>query len=312
MQQTQVAQGQGYYLRFIERFADSKSLSLASVDEVLLYWKGLGYYSRAINLHRASQQIENEFGGKFPTEYSSILKLSGVGKYTAAAITSICFNEPRAAVDGNLFRVLSRYFADGFEITNSGAFSYFSDLALRLMPQEEPGNFNQAMMDLGATICRARNPICQDCPLNTNCLAYMSGRQSEFPQKERKTKVEDLALKYYFLYHKDHFLIRQRDESSIWKRLYEFPQTLDQIQGANFRRTVLINHKLSHKNLSIEIDLMELSSLQAMESFSAALGLETIVYREASKKSFPRPLEKFIEEWARHQGLIIRHLDPEA
>ena len=145
LQQTQVKQGLGHYLRFIERFPTVVELHNASEDDVLLYWKGLGYYSRAINLHKAAHQVVEDFGGEFPNHYNDILKLKGIGKYTAAAIASICFEEKVPAVDGNFYRVLSRIFADDFDISSSKAFQYFSDLALLIMPNDKAGEFNQAL-----------------------------------------------------------------------------------------------------------------------------------------------------------------------
>ncbi len=152
LQQTQVKQGLQHYLNFVQRFPNVKTLANADTDEVLLYWKGLGYYSRALNLHKAAQQIITDFEGEFPQKYEEILKLKGVGKYTAAAIASICFNERKPAIDGNFYRVLSRLFADDYDISQAGAFQYFSELALQMMPYEACGDFNQAIMDLGAEV----------------------------------------------------------------------------------------------------------------------------------------------------------------
>lgn len=170
-QQTRINQGLNHYNNFIERFPDVKTLAEAEENEVLLYWKGLGYYSRAINIHKAAQQIMNDYQGVFPSRYEEILKLKGVGKYTAAAVFSICFNGKMPAVDGNFYRVLSRLFADDFDISSSKAFSYFSELAQLVMP-ENVGDFNQAMMDIGSEICKPKNPLCGECPLNEDCLAF--------------------------------------------------------------------------------------------------------------------------------------------
>ena len=196
-QQTRIAQGLNHYNNFIERFPDVKTLAEAPEDEVLLYWKGLGYYSRAINIHKAAKQIINEHNGVFPTDYDEILKLKGVGKYTAAAVSSICFNGKMPAVDGNFYRVLSRVFADDFDISNSRAFNYFSELS-HLVMSENVGDFNQAMMDLGSEICKPRNPLCGVCPIHNDCLAFSLNKVSEFPVKTKKVKTQDLGLKYYF------------------------------------------------------------------------------------------------------------------
>ncbi len=205
-QQTRIEQGLSHYNNFIERFPDVKFLANAETDEVLLYWKGLGYYSRALNLHKAALQIVNDFKGKFPKKYDDILNLRGVGKYTAAAVSSICFGAKIPAVDGNFYRVLSRVFADGFDISNSRAFQYFSELALLMMPENEAGHFNEAMMDLGSEICKPRNPKCEICPLSQDWLAFNTGTIHNFPVKSKKVKPTDLELTYYFIAFEDQFL----------------------------------------------------------------------------------------------------------
>lgn len=184
-QQTRINQGLNHYNNFIKRFPDVKILAEANEDEVLLHWKGLGYYSRAINIHKAAKQIMTDYNGSFPSDYEEILKLKGVGKYTAAAVSSICFDGKMPAVDGNFYRVLSRFFADDFDISNSKAFNYFSELATLIMP-EKVGDFNQAMMDLGSEICKPKNPLCGECPIDQNCLAFSLEKISSFPVKTKK------------------------------------------------------------------------------------------------------------------------------
>ncbi|MNK21063.1 putative A/G-specific adenine glycosylase YfhQ [compost metagenome] len=296
LQQTQVKQGLGHYLRFIERFPNVEELHKASEDEVLLYWKGLGYYSRAINLHKAAHQIIEEFDGKFPTHYQDILKLKGVGKYTAAAVASICFNEKIPAIDGNFYRVLSRIFADDFDMSSSKAFQYFTDLALLIMPKDKPGNFNQAIMDIGSEICKPKNPLCGECPVNDDCIAYQTGRITEFPVKTKKAKVTDLSLKYYFIKFQNQFLIKQRGNDFIWKKLYEFPMSVPESWEELIINSKMINHKLTHKNMTIEINTIELESKKALEKF--ALDNEYLIVDEklADAKSFPKPLETFYKK----------------
>ena len=176
LQQTRVEQGKNHYINLIEKFPDIKTLADAEIDEVLLYWKGLGYYSRAINLHKAAKQVMEDFGGVFPSTFNEILKLKGVGKYTAAAISSICFNENIPAIDGNFYRVLSRIFADDYDVSSTKAYQYFYELALLVMPEKNPRDFNQAIMDLGSGICKPKNPNCEVCPVQQDCLAYASGK----------------------------------------------------------------------------------------------------------------------------------------
>ena len=296
LQQTQVKQGLGHYLRFIERFPTVQELHKAPEDEVLLYWKGLGYYSRAINLHKAAHQIIEEFDGEFPNHYPEILKLKGVGKYTAAAIASISFDEKIPAIDGNFYRVLSRIFADGFDISASKAFQYFTDLALLIMPEDKPGDFNQAIMDIGSEVCRPKNPLCGECPVNDDCLAYQTGRIAEFPVKTKKTKVTDLNLKYYFIKFRNQFLIKQRGNDFIWKKLYEFPTAIPADWEHLIVNSKIISHKLTHKNMTIEISTLELESKKALDKFASDNDFMIVDEKLADEKSFPKPLETFYKK----------------
>lgn len=297
LQQTQVKQGINYYLRFIERFPDVKSLSEANIDEVLLYWKGLGYYSRAINLHKASIQIMEDFGGIFPTKYKDIILLKGVGKYTAAAISSICFNEKIPAVDGNFYRVLSRLFADDMDTSLSKSFDYYSQLALQMMPEYGSGEFNQAVMDIGAEICKPQNPICEDCPLNEDCLALATQSVLKFPVKTKKVKVEALDLKYYFVECNDNFLIKQRNNDSIWKQLYDFPTYIPSDWEHYIKNTKTIEHKLTHKKLFITIHHIILKDRKYFESFANENSYSIIHKNETEQKSFPKPLQSYIDDY---------------
>ena len=295
-QQTRIEQGLNHYNNFIERFPDVQTLAKAETDEVLLYWKGLGYYSRALNLHKAALQIVHDFKGNFPEKYEDILNLSGVGKYTAAAISSICFNKKIPAVDGNFYRVLSRVFADGFDISNSKAFNYFSELALLMMPENEAGHFNEAMMDLGSEICKPKNPKCEICPLSRDCLAFNTGTIQNFPVKTKKTKPTDLELTYYFVAFESQFLIRQRGDDFIWKKLYEFPITIP----AEFQDFIIgqktVAHKLTHKNLTIYIYKVEMPDLRGFEKFAKTENFLITNLEDSHQKSFPKPLENYLSK----------------
>ncbi|WP_159477356.1 A/G-specific adenine glycosylase [Chryseobacterium sp. 18068] len=295
-QQTRIAQGLNHYNNFIERFPDVKTLAESSEDEVLLYWKGLGYYSRAINIHKASQQIINDYKGIFPSDYEEILKLKGIGKYTAAAVSSICFNGKMPAVDGNFYRVLSRIFADDFDISNSRAFNYFSELSTLIMP-ENVGDFNQAMMDLGSEICKPKNPLCGECPVNDDCLAFSLHKISEFPVKTKKVKAEDLHLKYYFVHRNGQFLIQQRKDDFIWKKLFEFPLVISDDLNEFIKSVKTVNHKLTHKNLSIEIFNVEVDSESAWEDFIAQNNYIITDVEGSHERSFPKPLENYIQNY---------------
>jgi A/G-specific adenine glycosylase len=295
-QQTRINQGLNHYNNFIARFPDVKTLAEAEENEVLLYWKGLGYYSRAINVHKAAQQIMNDYHGVFPHEYEEILKLKGVGKYTAAAVSSICFNGKIPAVDGNFYRVLSRIFADDFDISNSSAFSYFSELAHLILP-DNVGDFNQAMMDLGSEICKPKNPLCRECPLNKDCLAFSMNRVSAFPVKTKKVKTADLDLKYYFVHRNGQFLIQQRKDDFIWKKLFEFPSEISDELIPFIKSVKMISHKLTHKNLSIEIFNVEVDSEEVWAKFIKENQYTTTNVEGSDEMSFPKPLENYIQNY---------------
>lgn len=295
-QQTRIAQGLGHYNNFVQRFPDVKTLAEADENEVLLYWKGLGYYSRAINVHKAAQQIMNDYNGIFPNEYDEILKLKGVGKYTAAAVSSICFEGKIPAVDGNFYRVLSRIFADDFDISSSKAFNYFSELAHLILP-ENVGDFNQAMMDLGSEICKPKNPLCSECPLNEDCLAFSLNKVSEFPVKTKKVKAADLELKYYFVHRNGQFLIQQRKDDFIWKKLFEFPPEISDDLIPFIKSVKNISHKLTHKNLSIEIFNVEIESEEIWQNFITQNNYIVTDVEGSHEKSFPKPLENYIQNY---------------
>lgn len=223
LQQTRVAQGQSYFERFIKKCPDIDSLALASEQEILKLWQGLGYYSRARNLHSTAKNIYHNNKGLFPDTFLELKKLKGIGDYTAAAIASICFGLPHAVVDGNVYRVLSRLFANPLSFYSSEGKKIYSHLANELLDTNEPGNHNQAMMELGALVCLPRNPDCISCPLQNDCKSYTDGTVSDFPVKAKPNKTRDRFFHYFFIAQNGKFLIGQRKLSGIWKNLYEFP-----------------------------------------------------------------------------------------
>ena len=243
LQQTTVKQGWDYYLRLVARFPDVETLAKAEEDEVLRMWQGLGYYSRARNLHTAARQIL-EAGGVFPRDYEAVRALKGIGDYTAAAICSIAYNQPYAVVDGNVYRVLSRYFASEIPIDTPAGKRHFADLAQRVLDKDNPGLYNQAVMDFGAVQCTPKSPDCEKCPLNDKCGAYSVGRQEDFPVKSRKTKVADERLTYLLTHDDEAVYLRKRPENGIWAGLYEAP--VGKGQGRPFFKTT---HVLTHKRI---------------------------------------------------------------
>lgn len=223
LQQTRVDQGLAYYNRFVNTYPDVFSLAAESQDQVLKMWQGLGYYSRARNLHKAAKNVVDQYNGKFPGSFQKLLNLPGVGQYTAAAVASIAFQEPVASVDGNVKRVISRLFGIEEAIDETKTILQIQDLANKLIDHNSPGNFNQAMMELGATICKPRNPGCEDCPVASHCKALQSNIQDKIPLKKRKIKKRTRYFYYFVMLHDSFTTLVQRGANDIWQGLYEFP-----------------------------------------------------------------------------------------
>lgn len=223
LQQTRVNQGLDYYLRFVERYPNVKTLAESSEDEVLKYWQGLGYYSRARNLHRASKQIMEKFAGKFPTTFDDVLSLPGIGTYTASAICSFAYNQNYAVLDGNVFRVLSRIFAVSTPIDTNAGQKEFSQWAENLLDKTDSHTHNQAIMEFGALQCVPANPNCKDCPLKEHCKAYTLNIVSNLPVKQGKTAVTNRYFHYFFIQNGDFTYLQKRTKKDIWQNLYEFP-----------------------------------------------------------------------------------------
>jgi A/G-specific adenine glycosylase len=224
LQQTRVENGISYYLRFTERFPDLKSLAEASQQEVLKIWQGMGYYSRARNLHETAKFIMKEYGGKFPDCYDEIRKLKGVGDYTAAAILSFSYNKPYPVVDGNVYRVLSRVFGISTSIDSSAGRSEFKTLAKSLIDEKEPGVHNQAIMEFGALQCVPGNPVCMNCPLVSYCESFKLGTINKLPVRNKKTIIKNRFFHYFhFVLPQNMTLVKKRGSKDIWQSLYEFP-----------------------------------------------------------------------------------------
>lgn len=278
MQQTRVAQGMPYYLKFISEFPSVFELANAPEQKVLKLWQGLGYYSRARNLHFAAKQVVNDFEGNFPQTYKDILKLKGVGDYTASAISSICFDEPNAVVDGNVYRVLSRYFNVETPINSTKGIKEFKKLAQELIDEKNPGTYNQAIMEFGALHCKPQNPLCNTCPFSSSCLALQKSRIKELPVKEKKLKIKKRYFNYLVgLDKQGKTILNERINKGIWRGLFEFPLVETDslvnedfiIQSEEFIKTFSkkatlslynekeIVHKLSHQHLYTRFWIVE-------------------------------------------------------
>ncbi|MEH6512216.1 A/G-specific adenine glycosylase [Maribacter arcticus] len=274
LQQTRVAQGAPYYLRFVEQFPTVHHMANASEEEVLKLWQGLGYYSRARNLHASAKIVVNQYNGEFPDTYNELLKLKGVGDYTASAISSICFNEPQAVVDGNVYRVLSRYFGIDIPINSAEGIKYFKSLAEKVMDVNDIRDYNQGIMEFGAIQCSPKKPLCLHCPLNESCVALQKGIVGQLPVKLKKTKVRNRFFNYIIPIYIDadgnRFTnLQQRKGKGIWQNLWEFPliesNSMLEIEDVDNRykqlfegngeieliefNEVAIIHKLSHQHL---------------------------------------------------------------
>ena len=304
LQQTRVAQGLPYYMAFTKEFPAVFDLAKANEEKVLKLWQGLGYYSRARNLHATAKHIAENLNGIFPPDYKSLLQLKGVGEYTAAAIASFCYNEVVPVVDGNVFRVLSRYYNVETDIASANAKKEFTLLGQEVISKENPALFNQAIMEFGALQCVPKNPNCEICPLNTSCAALSLKKVSELPIKGKKLKIKNRFLNYlYIVDNKNKTTINQRTAKGIWHNLYEFPLVETEILETDevvlslirnefkditdiiLMETETITHKLSHQHLHIKFWKIKRNII-----LENGLDFETL-----NKFPFPIVIHNFIE-----------------
>ncbi|MCF8230859.1 MAG: A/G-specific adenine glycosylase [Bacteroidales bacterium] len=316
LQQTRVNQGINYYYRFLEAFPDVEALAHAEENDVLRIWQGLGYYSRARNMHLAAKTIVNNFGGKFPSDYKNISALKGIGDYTAGAIASFAFGMPYTAVDGNVKRVLSRLFGIYDQIDTSVGEKKIKEVAKELLPRRNPGTFNQALIEFGAMWCTPRNPKCGTCPLQQHCLAFAESSIEKLPAKKPRKKPRDRYLNYLVIHHSDHhhFYLRKRsDAADIWKNLYDFPlieserplspeelvntQDWQKLIGENYyslnSRTKKKTHQLSHQTLHAYF--WEVNIKEVLKPDQAA-GIVKDKKSNIHQYPFPRLIDAFLQE----------------
>lgn len=309
LQQTRVSQGLDYYTKFTSTFPSIKDLALADERQVLKLWQGLGYYSRARNLHATAKHIHFELKDKFPNNYKDLLKLKGVGPYTASAISSICFYEKKAAVDGNVYRVLARAFNISTAINSTLGINEFQLLADSLISEKEPGDYNQGLMELGATVCTPKKVDCYNCPLNSLCLAKSKNTINLLPIKEKKIRIKERYLNYFCIEHKSIILMNKREGKGIWQNLYDFP--LEELNTAKEQDCItnykpikgllgnkpftvekrrVYKHKLSHQNLNITIHHISTKHELLTNNYSK------VNRAEALELPVPKPIEKFFTE----------------
>ncbi len=305
-QQTRIEQGTGYFLRFVGRFPDLHSLAAAGEDEVLRLWQGLGYYSRARNMLFTARFIVENHGGIFPSDFEMIRKLKGIGDYTASCIASICFGQVHAAVDGNVYRVLSRVIADKTAIDSTKGQVLFKRLAQELISRQRPGDFNEALMDLGATVCKPRSPECTICPLINLCRACELKIQGELPVKSPAIKKSASVMNYLLVMQGEEIVIQKRTGKGIWNGLYELPmiagdlepasiaaecQSVYGIKADNLSEIRRIKHVLTHAKLDIRFYAVTTVS-------KASIGNKSLLWvsgRNIVEYPFPKPLVDFLD-----------------
>lgn len=254
LQQTRVEQGLPYFLHFQSKYPTVKDLALASEDEVMRSWQGLGYYSRARNLHNAAKQVHSEFNGIFPPSYKELLQLRGVGEYTAAAIASFAYKEVTPVLDGNVYRFLSRYYGIHTPINASNAKKEFTAIAQELIDPIQPDTFNQAIMEFGALQCKPKSPDCSVCPLNGTCVAFRNNEVDLLPIKDKKGKRSTRFFYYFLFQHNNTTALAKRTAKDIWQSLYEFPmfesktelEEMEIISMATELKLLTENSKIEH------------------------------------------------------------------
>jgi A/G-specific adenine glycosylase len=311
LQQTRVRQGLPYYLRFIQTFPDIYALAHASEHEVFKCWEGLGYYNRARNLHWSAKHIVNQHFGEFPKKYEDLIALKGVGPYTAAAIASFAFSLPYAVLDGNVHRVLSRIFSLKADISKPSGRKIIQLKADELIDKDQPGAFNQGLMDLGATVCLPSSPLCHQCPFAENCHAFLTESQSEYPLKISKSPLRNRYFQIFFVHSSTEFLVTQRKDQDVWKGLnalplietngedWEFPDDGFTISGMNIPKNKVWNlvqrdtQRLTHQKVHLSYHLIKLSDFREMMPG----GDVTIApLSEIKNQVFPKFLHRFIEK----------------
>lgn len=312
LQQTRVNQGTKYYLRFTSTFPTIKDLADAHEDEILKLWQGLGYYSRARNLHKTAIKITNDFHGQFPDTYDKIMSLPGIGEYTASAIASIAFGLPHAVVDGNVYRVISRLFGIETPIDSGKGKKEIAELATLILSKSDPANHNQAIMEFGALHCTPTQPACMHCPLSNQCIAFNTDKTDRLPIKEKKTKTKLRYFTYLFIYDKTSTYMQKRTEKDVWKNLFEFPLieaehlleekeiinnefTLSLIKESNsivtLKKTAPIKHILSHQTIHAQFISIQVSKLTCESK-----KLQTVKLSDIDQFAVSRLTEIFLEK----------------
>ena len=312
LQQTQMATGIKYYNKFIKKFPTIEKLAKANEETIYSMWKGLGYYNRANNLHKTAQRIVKNYRGVFPRDYNELLGLPGIGKYTAAAISSICFNNKKYVIDANVYRVLSRYLGLNTKINKAGSYKYFETLSGELAKGiKETGTYNEAIMDFGSLICKPKNPKCEICNTRKTCFSYINNTQEKYPLKENIKKKKIRYFNYFAIQNEDFYLMQKRNNNDIWKNLFEFYLIEDKSQK-NAQNVFQVNLNL-HKNvISYEETTQEVSQLSHQKIYVSfrecfikgkrdfsliekLLKLKRIKKQKTKNYGFPKVIDKYLK-----------------
>jgi A/G-specific adenine glycosylase len=305
LQQTRVAQGLPYFERFVEKYPTVDALAEASVSEVLKLWEGLGYYSRARNLHEAAQQIVSIHGGKLPNSYEELLRLKGIGPYTAAAIASICFSEPVPVIDGNVFRVVSRLFEINDDIGIPKSRKVFEKVLINFISKDLPGDFNQALMELGALICSPTNPDCTNCPLQANCLAYKNKSQSRFPVKKNRVKKRLRVFHYLVIRQDEGYFMKKRGPNDIWQGLYDFPLIeQDPAEFVGLERIESKKHILTHQTIHAHFYLITNENHKVLKMIPDDQHVQYYSHKEVVDLPKPKLIVNFLQEFNPKEWLV--------
>jgi A/G-specific adenine glycosylase len=326
LQQTRVEQGLAYYNRFVEHFPDVEALSNAEENEVLKVWQGLGYYSRARNMHRSAKTIHHENQSRFPASYEEIKRMQGVGDYSASAIASIVYGEPCPVVDGNVLRVVSRFEGIREPVNTSSGKKKVKNILAGLMDPLRPGEFNQAVMELGALVCKPKQPLCTECPLSRNCYAYLNKLTAEIPYIN-KAKISRIRHLNYLVIQsrqgsQNHLWLNKRTSNDIWKNLYDFPLvesdtglSAEELKNTDqWKRIIGTNHygissvsrealyKLSHQELRVKF--IDITS----DNFHHPDYLKVNVL-EIKNYAVPKPIENYLKKVAYRPGIFFKFPD---
>ncbi len=300
LQQTQVKTVIPYYHRWLEKFPDISSLSRAPFDSVVKLWEGLGYYRRARNLHETAQIIAKEHGGKFPSDAETVYSLPGIGKYTGGAILSIAFGKPAPILDGNVARILSRLFAISDPVDTGQGQKKLWELAEKLLPKKNPGDFNQSMMELGATLCLPQESACLICPVSRLCKAHQTGKEESYPQKSRKMEIKKVRAACAIVRKNGRVLITQRPDNGLWAQLWEFPTF--RLSGKADAKPFLKN-QLRRAGLNAEIHSLKASIKRSYTNHAEALEVYDCELIREKPGHAAEPGEPFPGKWVKRQEL---------